>query len=404
MPGQNRAPTAHAGGAFFCASSGLTNCVDDAGRNERQKNTAVEKTMTVEEPRLPSHASDAAPNGPAAMATRWAPIGVFVILAGSVLYVGKSLFLPIVAALVLGIMCGRLAKKLEEHGIPPWLSALLIVIASFAGLSLTLTYLTVPVIEWVQQASQLTELLKAKLQFLERPLAALDEIRNTLSGQKGQPEVAIKTAQTEFVRPVIEFLSPTITGLLLFFSTFYLFLAGRQSLRQSFVVAFKDHDTRLRALRILNEIETNLGTYFAAITLINMGLGTLTAIGCWLIGLPTPISLGLLAFILNYIPIIGPAVTVTILLAIGLVAFDTLGHAALAPGLFIGIATLEGHFVTPYVIGRNLTLSAFTVLMSFAFWTWLWGPVGAFLASPLLIVGLVAQNHLRRSDDPNLPD
>ena len=77
--------------------------------------------------------------------------------------------------------------------------------------------------------------------------------------------------------------------------------------------------------------------------------------------------------------------------------------ALLAPALFLALATLEGHFVTPSIIGHRLTLNPLTVFLSLVFWTWLWGPVGAFLAVPLLIMALVVIGHLFREDEPELP-
>jgi predicted PurR-regulated permease PerM len=85
------------------------------------------------------------------------------------------------------------------------------------------------------------------------------------------------------------------------------------------------------------------------------------------------------------------------------VTFTTLGEALLAPLLYLAFTTLEGHFITPAVMGRRLTLSPLTVFLSLVFWTWLWGPVGAFLAVPLLIVGLVALNHLFPDEAQQLP-
>jgi predicted PurR-regulated permease PerM len=88
---------------------------------------------------------------------------------------------------------------------------------------------------------------------------------------------------------------------------------------------------------------------------------------------------------------------------VGLVTFPTLTQALLAPVLFLALATLEGHFVTPSIIGHRLTLNPLTVFLSLVFWTWLWGPVGAFLAVPLLIMALVVIGHLFREDEPELP-
>jgi predicted PurR-regulated permease PerM len=110
-----------------------------------------------------------------------------------------------------------------------------------------------------------------------------------------------------------------------------------------------------------------------------------------------------LGFILNFIPYIGALIMEAALFMVGLVTFPTLTHALLAPLLCLGLATLEGHFITPSVMGRKLTLNPLTVFLSLVFWTWLWGPVGAFLAVPLLIMALVVIDHLFPADEPDLP-
>ena len=113
---------------------------------------------------------------------------------------------------------------------------------------------------------------------------------------------------------------------------------------------------------------------------------------------------GLLAALLNYVPYVGPAVMVVILFGVGLVTFPSLGHALLAPLGFIALTTAEGHFITPTIVGRRITLNPLLVFLALAFWTWLWGPIGAFLAAPLSIVGIVVFNHLFPNEDVKLPD
>ncbi|MDP1883595.1 MAG: AI-2E family transporter, partial [Bradyrhizobium sp.] len=75
----------------------------------------------------------------------------------------------------------------------------------------------------------------------------------------------------------------------------------------------------------------------------------------------------------------------------------------LGPAAFAAMTFLEGHFITPVIVGRRLQLNALAVFIALAFWTWLWGPMGAFLASPILIVGLVLKDHLLPDDSPQLP-
>jgi predicted PurR-regulated permease PerM len=119
--------------------------------------------------------------------------------------------------------------------------------------------------------------------------------------------------------------------------------------------------------------------------------------------MPNPAGLGAMAATLNYIPIIGPIATFAILLVVGLVSFPTIGAGLLAPVAFAAVTFLEGHFITPTIVGRRLALNALAVFIALAFWTWLWGPMGAFLSSPLLIVALIVKEHLMPVNSPQLP-
>jgi predicted PurR-regulated permease PerM len=119
--------------------------------------------------------------------------------------------------------------------------------------------------------------------------------------------------------------------------------------------------------------------------------------------MPNPAGLGALAATLNFLPIIGPVAMFAVLALVGLVAFSTIGGALIAPLAFVGLTFLEGHFITPTIIGRRLELNALAVFISLAFWTWLWGPMGGFLSSPLLIVALILRDHLSSSNAPQLP-
>ena len=167
-------------------------------------------------------------------------------------------------------------------------------------------------------------------------------------------------------------------------------------------MTFGDHAARLRTLRILNEIEGHLGGYLLTVTMINIGVGIATGIICAVTGMPNPAGLGALAATLNFFPIIGPVAMFVILALVGVITATTLGVGLIAALLFVGVTFLEGHFVTPTIIGRRLELNALAVFMALAFWTWLWGPMGGFLSSPLLIVALVLKEHLMPVDSPQL--
>ena len=191
---------------------------------------------------------------------------------------------------------------------------------------------------------------------------------------------------------------------MLFFGTLLFFLIGQIELRTSLVSLFGNRDTKLRFLKIMRDIERNLAGYLTVVTIINAALGTIVAIGTWLLGYPNPVIFGVLAALLNYVPYVGPGVMVIALFGVGLVSFPSIAHAVIAPLGFIALTALEGHLITPTIVGRRLTLNPLLVLLSLAFWTWMWGPFGAFLAVPLSIIGLVVFNHLFPTEEVNLPD
>jgi predicted PurR-regulated permease PerM len=137
--------------------------------------------------------------------------------------------------------------------------------------------------------------------------------------------------------------------------------------------------------------------------MINFGVGIATGLICAVTGMPNPAGLGALAATLNFFPIIGPVAMFVILTGVGIITSSTLAAGLMAPLAFVGLTFLEGHFVTPAIIGRRLQLNALAVFIALAFWTWLWGPMGGFLASPLLIVGLVLKEHLMPVNSPQLP-
>src|SRR5262249_19388330 len=187
-------------------------------------------------------------------------------------------------------------------------------------------------------------------------------------------------------------------------TTLFFVLLDRADLRRHIILVFRDQDDRLRVIRIMNDLERNLSRYIGIVTVINLAIGVVTAFGAWMIGLPNPVLFGTLAYVCNYVPYIGPAVVVVVLFAAGLISFSSLAYAAVAPLLFVALTTIEGHVVTPNIVGRRLTLSPLGVFLSLAFWTWLWGPVGAFLSVPFLILGLVITRHLFGGEEGELPE
>ena len=135
-------------------------------------------------------------------------------------------------------------------------------------------------------------------------------------------------------------------------------------------------------------------------TLINLCVGAIAAVICALSGMPHAIGFGALAATLNFIPILGPFAMFLILLLVGLASASTFALGLLPAAGFALLIIAEGQFVTPMIIGRQLELNALAVLLSLALWTWLWGPMGALLSSPILIVALILRERLYTDEEP----
>ena len=176
------------------------------------------------------------------------------------------------------------------------------------------------------------------------------------SADPSLPGASFQLPKIEWVQPTVEFLSPTFAEFLLFLVTLILFIASWRDLRRGLVMTFGDRESRLRTLRIINAIEEHLGGYLLMVTVINLGVGVATGIICAVTGMPNPAALGALAATLNFIPIIGPVFMFVILTVVGVIAFPTLAGGLLGPALFAGMTFLEGHFLTPVIVGRRLAI------------------------------------------------
>jgi predicted PurR-regulated permease PerM len=367
----------------------------------------LENIRSARRQRLPLAISD--PSPVAAVSGLWrtaaqaATIGIFLILFVAGLEFARPVFLPLVSAFVVTMMLGPLSVRAVRAGVPALLSAIvlwLLVIAVFYGV---IVLLSAPAVEWIGKAPDISRMIQEKLRLLDRPLAALQDLRNALlpsDNNKGGLGFDIMS----IVQPAVTIVTPAIGEVFIFFGALFFMLIGRTRLRRVLVVFFDDRETRLRTLKILNDIEHNLTGYLSMVALINCSVGIAAGVIAFSVGLPNPIAWGVLGFILNFIPYIGALLMEAGLFFVGLVTFPTLTHVMVAPLVYAAFATIEGHFITPSLIGRRLTLNPLTVFLSLVFWAWLWGPVGAFLAVPLLIIALVAVGHLfPAEEEPALP-
>jgi predicted PurR-regulated permease PerM len=240
---------------------------------------------------------------------------------------------------------------------------------------------------------------------MNQPLALLSELQRALNviGSGAAPALKVEQSAT-VLTTIFSVLTPAVSQFVLFIGALVFYLVYQQRLRTTALHLVRDREARLATLRTLSDIDEHMTAYFGTFTVVNFCLGVVTVALTWIVGLPNPLLWGVLAAVLNYIPYIGPAIVTATLAVVGLLTYPSLGEAVVAPLAFLAIVTIEGQFLTPAFMGRRLELNPFAVFLAIAFCTWLWGPVGAFLAVPLLMALTVAFGHALAQEVPDLPE
>jgi len=331
-----------------------------------------------------------------AWAERISIVGLFCLALGYTAYLTQSILVPIMLAWVAGTILAPLVDEVVKRGLPRPVAVLLATVAALLVILSIVGLLSTPLTYWVGKTAELGALIKQKLQLLSQPMALFDEIGKALAEVSGSSTqgVPIAAGSSSIIKGILSTLTPIVTEFLLFFFAMIFLLLFQPEMKSGVSRFFSDSNARGTALRIIEDVELNLGKFFGTLAIVNLCLGFVAATMTWVLGLPHPLLWGVLASTLNFIPYLGPAIMIAALFVIGLMNFQTLGQSLLAPIAYLSITTIEGQFLTPTIIGHRLTLNPFLVFLSIAFWAWMWGPIGAFLATPLLISAVIAVRHV----------
>ncbi len=324
---------------------------------------------------------------------RYAIIGIFVILLTGALYLTRVIALPITAGIIFGLVLGPAVDGLVRRNVPQLLAAALVVLLFLGVIVAAITVLAVPVASLSDQGPAMMSALKSKLAGL---FVMMDEAKAAIGTLMGKTGAELSVSQGNPLIDLAMSSSAIAGGLLIFVATVYFWLATRRHLKARALRLCLGRGARKSAGVFFQEIESRVARYFGLVTLINLGMGILTMGIAWLAGLPYPIFWGALAFVLNYLAFIGPIIVTIMLFAGALVEAPLVLTAVWPAAAYFVIHLIEGNAITPVFVGRRLTVSPFLVFIGFIFWLWLWGPVGAVLSTPILLVAMVAQEEFSR--------
>lgn len=328
------------------------------------------------------------------------------------LYFAAAIILPIVLALVANLLLSAPMRVLNTRlRLPKTLAALFLILCLFGVVGAIGTAISVPAAGWISRAPQTMAAIQTHMAVLGGPLrmiqAANERIENFLavvSGRSGHggghvallapsapsAEGGLGTFGSSVLLGTRAFVGQLFTMMLMLF----FLLAQGDSLLRRFVEIMPTFADKRRAVQIAYQIERNVSLYLTTITIINVLVGLANMLQCWAFGLPNPLLWGVLAFLLNYIPIIGPLTGIVIYFVISLFVFPSVLQALLPPMVYLCIHLMEGETITPMVLARRFTLNPVLVMGSLMFWDWLWGVWGAFLSVPMLAVFKIICDHV----------
>ena len=304
---------------------------------------------------------------------------------------GAEFFMPLTAALVVAIALVPLLEWFERRGVPSKLSAVLCVVL-FLGLSLfAIASIVLPAIDWVARIPQRIDQVRKTLDPLLNLYKSLQHwIDNTAAKIATSPPPSTRVVRLETPNSMFDLLTTQAPHLFvqLFFAllVIFFFLAGWTGMRKRTIVSRGSFEGALTTARVIQQVVDATSTYLGTITLINVGLGALTAAILWKLDMPSPVMWGGIVAVFNYIPYLGPIASALFLFLGGLMTYNDVWTALLPPAAFVGLHLIEANFFTPMVVGRRLTISPLAILVSLSFWSWVWGTTGALLAVPLLII------------------
>lgn len=348
-------------------------------------------------------------------------IGAFIIAA---LYFGREVFVPVALAILFSFVLAPLVKGLQKLRVPRAPAVFVVVLIAFA----TLAALTMAMVgQATQLASELPtyqSTIRAKIAALKgsgagsgvlsRAADVLQDLGKELdrpkaeapasSGTPGpardgrpipvevhQPEPgAIQTLQA-FLAPLIHPL--TTTGIVLIFVVFI--LLKREDLRNRFIRLTGTYDLQ-KTTAAFDDAGKRLSRLFLTQLIVNAGFGVVIGCGLAAIGVPSALLWGILAAILRFIPYLGAVLSAVFPMVIAASVDPGWTMLALTATLFAIAEPLAGHVIEPLAYGRSTGLSPIAIVVAATFWTWLWGPIGLVLATPLTVCLVVLGRHVDR--------
>lgn len=339
-------------------------------------------------------------NAPASTNGRSFGITVLAVLAlFYTLYFARSFLMPIAFAVLLDFLFSPAVRALARLHIPLPLGAALVIVVLVGGGGLAIYGLSGPVQTWAANSPEAVATAQTRLRHLLRPLQRVtqsaQEVESAaggVAGAQGPPEVVVRAPSvvSRIFGSTQRFLAALLEVLILL----YFLLAAGDLFLQKLIRVLPRVPDRKKAVEIARATEASMSTYLLTTAATNLIEGLVVTGAMYLLGMPNAPLWGALVALLEFIPYLGALTMAVILTVAGLATFDDVGRGLLIPGTFLAINLVQANLVSPLLLGHRLALNPVALFVSLAFWFWIWGIPGAFLAVPMLATFKILCDHI----------
>ncbi|WP_158545136.1 AI-2E family transporter [Dyella monticola] len=328
--------------------------------------------------------------------------GLFLLALLAGVYLAREVLLPIVLAFILKLLMQpimRLFARLRVSRVVASLLVILLLLGIICGLG---ELLSTPASDWAKRLPEGLPRLQERVRIISAPLNAMSRLlahaKMAVGGANtpGAGTMQASPSLTNGLQAALLSAAHTFASefLATFLILFFLLMSGDTFLRRLVEVMPRFRDKR-QVTDISQQIEADISAYLVTVTGMNALVGIATGLAMWALGLQDVLLWGAAAFLLNFVPILGPLCGFAIFLAVGMLSLDPLWKAFMPMILYSTIHILEGETVTPLILARRFTLNPVLVIMSLLFWDWMWGVPGAILAVPILAIVKIICDRVR---------
>ncbi len=342
-----------------------------------------------------------------------------VVIAG--LYLGREVLVPITLALLLSFLLAPLVGLLRRVGLPKTMSVLMATVLALGVILLLGTVIGTQVADLADDLPRYEGTIGNKIGAVQSYASShvshlLDGFSQRLLGGGGAtggpaPAPAAAPVDTGVHKPVLveveqtppspfqlvslvlmPALSPLATAGIIVIVTIFMLLQ-QEDVRDRLIRLFGSNDLH-RTTLALDDAGYRLSRYFLVQLGINTAFGILIAIGLFFIGVPNPVLWGITAMLMRFVPYIGSMIAGVLPVALAAAVEPGWSMAIWTAALFLVIEPIIGQVVEPFVYGHSTGLSPLSVVIAAIFWTWLWGPVGLILSTPITLCLVVLGRHI----------